>query len=341
MSDLPEGIDPTIVLPDDPSFGPEVQIDYPGYRSTRWRAPSRPLVTLPEELHALEGPVFGEGTVEERERDLTIQHPGEPIGERIIVSGRLLDEDGRPLRGALVEVWQANAAGRYHHDVDQHPAPLDPNFTGAGRCLTDDRGPLPLHHRQAGLVPVGEPRERLAAGPHPLLGLRPSLPRAARDADVLPGGPAVPVRSHLQLDQGSPLARAPGCALRPADDSAAMGALVRMGHRPRPRRPRGDADRGRLREPRRNTIPDRRPLLRDRAVPRARQRARACRTTRGRSRSWELSSTVRESRSRDGMIELWDRGRGGGGEDAERTLPGRSPSSSPSLQPPPVRPTSR
>jgi protocatechuate 3,4-dioxygenase, beta subunit len=140
MSTAPVGVDPTIVLPDEPSFGPEVQIDYPGYRSTKWRAPAGPLVTMPEELHVVDGPVFGEGTVEERERDLTIQHPGQPLGERITVSGRILDEDGRPISGALVEVWQANASGRYHHEVDQHPAPLDPNFTGAGRCLTDAEG---------------------------------------------------------------------------------------------------------------------------------------------------------------------------------------------------------
>jgi len=125
-----------IVLPDDPSYGPEVQVDYPGYRSTRLRAPDRPLVTLPEELHALDGPVFGEGVLGELDDDLTRQHDGEPLGERIIVSGRLLDEDARPIPNALIEVWQANAAGRYRHEVDQHPAPLDPNFSGAGRCLT-------------------------------------------------------------------------------------------------------------------------------------------------------------------------------------------------------------
>jgi protocatechuate 3,4-dioxygenase, beta subunit len=129
-----------IVLPDDPSLGPEVQVDYPGYRSTRWRAPDRPLVSLPEELHSLEGPVFGEDAIHESDGDLTRQHEGEPLGERILVHGRVLDEDGRAIRRALVEVWQANAAGRYRHDVDQHPAPLDPNFSGAGRCLTDDEG---------------------------------------------------------------------------------------------------------------------------------------------------------------------------------------------------------
>ena len=129
-----------VVLPDDPSLGPEVQIDYPGYRSTRWRAPRDPLVTLPEELHRLDGPVFGESVLEPLDNDLTRQHDGEPLGERIVVHGRVLDVAGRPIRGALVEVWQANAAGRYRHEVDRHPAPLDPNFSGAGRCLTDGEG---------------------------------------------------------------------------------------------------------------------------------------------------------------------------------------------------------
>jgi protocatechuate 3,4-dioxygenase beta subunit len=130
----------TIVLPDDPSFGPDVQVDYPGYRSTRYRAPDRPLTPLPEEFHSLDGPVFGERSLDEHDDDLTSQHADEPLGERIIVSGRVLDGARRPIRSALVEVWQANAAGRYKHEVDRHPAPLDPNFSGAGRCLTDDDG---------------------------------------------------------------------------------------------------------------------------------------------------------------------------------------------------------
>jgi protocatechuate 3,4-dioxygenase beta subunit len=133
-------VEEPVVLPDDPSFGPEVQVDYPGYRSTRWRAPKRPLATMPEELHSLVGPVFGEDMLQPSDDDLTRQHEGEPLGERITVSGRVLDEDGRAIRGALVEVWQANSAGRYRHEVDQHPAPLDPNFSGAGRVLTDGDG---------------------------------------------------------------------------------------------------------------------------------------------------------------------------------------------------------
>jgi protocatechuate 3,4-dioxygenase beta subunit len=147
--------DSPVVLPDDPAFGSEVQVDYPGYRSTRWRAPDRPLVTLPEELHRIDGPVFGEDTIGASDNDLTRQHDGEPLGERIIVSGRVLGDDGKPIRRALVEVWQANAAGRYRHEVDQHPAPLDPNFSGAGRVLTDDDGRYRFTSIKPGAYPWG------------------------------------------------------------------------------------------------------------------------------------------------------------------------------------------
>jgi protocatechuate 3,4-dioxygenase beta subunit len=84
--------------------------------------------------------VFRVADVTELDTDLTRQHTGEPLGERITVAGRVLDRHGRPIRGQLVEIWQANASGRYAHQRDQHPAPLDPNFTGLGRCLTDDEG---------------------------------------------------------------------------------------------------------------------------------------------------------------------------------------------------------
>jgi len=114
---------------------------HPDYRSTVLRAPTRPLVRLPEEwFHHLPGPVFGRVPVRPQDADLTRQHAGQPLGERIIIAGRVLDSDGRGIPGTLVEVWQANAAGRYVDPVDQHPAPLDPNFTGAGRCLTDPEG---------------------------------------------------------------------------------------------------------------------------------------------------------------------------------------------------------
>ena len=99
------------------------------------------MVRLPAEwFHELPGPVFGRVPVLARDADLTLQHEGQPLGERIVVSGRVVDSDGHPVRHTLVEVWQANAAGRYVDPADDHPAPLDPNFTGAGRCLTDDEG---------------------------------------------------------------------------------------------------------------------------------------------------------------------------------------------------------
>jgi protocatechuate 3,4-dioxygenase beta subunit len=84
--------------------------------------------------------VLGERDFGPFDADLTSQHTGPPLGERIIVHGRVLDGDGRPVPNTLVEVWQANAAGRYAHDLDRHPAPLDSNFSGAGRCLTDADG---------------------------------------------------------------------------------------------------------------------------------------------------------------------------------------------------------
>jgi protocatechuate 3,4-dioxygenase, beta subunit len=122
--------------------GPATQprIDYSPYRSSILRHPTKDLYRADPELIELWAPCFGRSDVDSLEADLTIQHPGEPLGERITVSGRVLDGDGRPVAGQLVEIWQANAAGRYIHKRDQHPAPLDPNFTGTGRCLTGADG---------------------------------------------------------------------------------------------------------------------------------------------------------------------------------------------------------
>jgi protocatechuate 3,4-dioxygenase beta subunit len=114
--------------------------DTPAYRSSELRAPKRPLRVLPERFPDLSAPLLTGITIGPLDHDLTRQHEGEPIGERITISGSIRDEHGEPVSGALVEVWQANAAGRYAHLTDQHPAPLDPNFSGAGRCLTDGEG---------------------------------------------------------------------------------------------------------------------------------------------------------------------------------------------------------
>ena len=114
--------------------------DYAGYRSTAKRSPKQPLVILPHTLSELTGPVYGHESVRPGDDDLTTGHAGDPLGERIIVHGHVLDEAARLVPNTLIEIWQCNAAGRYVHVVDQHPAPLDPNFTGAGRVVTDDKG---------------------------------------------------------------------------------------------------------------------------------------------------------------------------------------------------------
>jgi len=113
---------------------------YPPYGSTLRRGPMKAPVVVSAPAAVEDGVRFAESAVQSDECDLTKQGTGEPLGQRIVVTGRILDEDGRPVRRSLVEVWQCNAAGRYTHANDQHDAPLDPNFSGEGRMLTDDDG---------------------------------------------------------------------------------------------------------------------------------------------------------------------------------------------------------
>jgi protocatechuate 3,4-dioxygenase, beta subunit len=115
---------------------------HPSYLSTLKRAPQAPLLPRPQTLSEFTAPVYGTSALRELDHDLTRNavRNAEPIGEKIIVTGTVRDDYGRPVRGALIEVWQANACGRYIHKLDQHEAPLDPNFSGAGRVLTDERG---------------------------------------------------------------------------------------------------------------------------------------------------------------------------------------------------------
>lgn len=120
--------------------GTHPPLDSSGYRSTALRYPKQDLVLLPQMLTEVTGPLLGPGRLGEHDNDLTRQHAGEPQGQRIIVTGRLLDGDGRPVRDSLVEIWQANAGGRYRHTGDRWPSPLDPNFDGVGRTLTDSDG---------------------------------------------------------------------------------------------------------------------------------------------------------------------------------------------------------
>jgi protocatechuate 3,4-dioxygenase, beta subunit len=123
-----------------PSPGTQPNHLHPPYVSSIKRAPLKPLVYMPHTLTEITGPSFEREPVDSKACDLTRQHSGDPLGERIIVSGRVMDEDGRPVPHTIVEIWQANAAGRYLHKVDQHNAPIDPNFTGVGHTLTDAQG---------------------------------------------------------------------------------------------------------------------------------------------------------------------------------------------------------
>ncbi|MDI9866990.1 protocatechuate 3,4-dioxygenase subunit beta [Flectobacillus sp. DC10W] len=130
---------------------------YPDYKSTVFRAPSKPLIPIKHTLSESTGPVYGQDSVGQFDNDLTKNgiRNGEPLGERIVVSGRILDIDGRPIKNTLVEIWQANAAGRYIHKVDQHNAPLDPNFFGGGRCVTDENGRYTFMTIKPGAYPWG------------------------------------------------------------------------------------------------------------------------------------------------------------------------------------------
>jgi protocatechuate 3,4-dioxygenase beta subunit len=137
----PAGVHPSLLSPD--------------YVATVTRAPAEPLVLLPQQLTEVTGPLLGPGRVTEADADLTRQNDGEPLGQRILVSGRVLDSDGRAIPDSLVEIWQANSAGRYRHQVDQWPAPLDPNFTGLGRTVTDSEGRYQFTTIKPGAYPWG------------------------------------------------------------------------------------------------------------------------------------------------------------------------------------------
>lgn len=133
MTDLPAGYR----RPRDECQPPFIHAPYVG---TRTRGPRQAPILMRPTLSELTGPTVEPGDLGAHSADLTAGHAGEPIGERIIVSGRVLDDRGRPVVDTLIEVWQCNAAGRYRHDEDQHDAPLDPNFTGVGRVITDPEG---------------------------------------------------------------------------------------------------------------------------------------------------------------------------------------------------------
>jgi len=138
----------------------------PDYKSTTGRSPAKPAIVLPQTLSEITGPLLQGERLDAGENDLTKQRMAEPLGERIIVQGRILDEDGKPVPNALVEIWQCNAAGRYHTiPATQHDAPLDPNFYGGGRAA----------RRRRGQVPVRQP-----SSPAPIRGRTTTMPGGRR-----------------------------------------------------------------------------------------------------------------------------------------------------------------
>ena len=214
---------------------------YRDYRSTQLRGPKKPLVILPQHALGADRPGVRRGRGVGRGRRSDAGHAGEPLGERIVVSGRLLDSDGRPIRGALVEVWQANAAGRYQHEATPSRA-ARPELHRLWPRADRRRRALPVHDDQAGRLPVAEPSERVAARAHPLLGLRAGVHAAAGDADVLPRRPALRRRPDLQSIR-DPKARelmvspSTGRRRRPSGRSAtASTSCSAGGRRPRSRR---------------------------------------------------------------------------------------------------------
>src|ERR1700761_3028559 len=148
-----------LVLPSyERPHGVHPPLDSAGYRSTALRHPKQPLVLLPQRLTEVTGPLLGNDLLAAADSDLTMQHGGEPQGQRIIVTGRVLDSGGRPIPDTLVEIWQTNAAGRYRHAREHHPAPLDPNFDGIGRCMTDSAGRYRFVTVKPGAYPWGNHR---------------------------------------------------------------------------------------------------------------------------------------------------------------------------------------
>src|ERR1700740_1476949 len=138
-----------------PQPGNPPPLDFPPYKPPGRGPPPRPLVLLPHRLPEVTGPLLGDELITMHDADLTTQHAGEPQGQRIILAGRVIDSDGRPVPDTLIEIWQTNAAGRYRHSREHHPAPLDPNFDGVGRAITDQGGRYRFITIQPGSSPWG------------------------------------------------------------------------------------------------------------------------------------------------------------------------------------------
>ena len=232
------------------------RLDYPPYRSSLLRHPTKDPHHADPEGVELWAPAFGHRDVGALEADLTIQHGGEPIGERMVVTGRVLDGDGRPVRRQLVEIWQANAGGRYIHKRDQHPAAIDPNFTGVGRCLTDDDGTYAFTTIKPGPYPWKNHRNawRPAHIHFSLFGTE--FTQRMVTQMYFPGDPLFALDPIYQsiVDPRGP--RAAGGDVRPRRHAARVVHRLPLGHRADRQPPHPDG--GATHEPRARR-PDRRP----------------------------------------------------------------------------------
>ncbi len=177
----------------------------PNYKTSVTRSPRYALLSLQNSLSEITGPTFGHSDLGPLDNDLILNFAkdGEPIGERIVVHGRVLDENARPVPNTLVEFWQANAGGRYRHKKDTYLAPIDPNFGGCGRTLTDDDRLLLFPHGQARRLSLAQLGQQLATRAYPFLGLRNRLCAAADHPDVFRGRPADPALPDRRGDPGS------------------------------------------------------------------------------------------------------------------------------------------
>ena len=323
------------------------RLDYPPYRSSLLRHPTKDLQHADPEGVELWAPVFGHHDVgAARGRP---DHParGEPIGERMVVTGRVLDGDGRPVRRQLVEIWQANAGGRYIHQRDQHPAAIDPNFTGVGRCLTDDDGSYRFTTIKPGPYPWKNHRNawRPAHIHFSLFGTE--FTQRIVTQMYFPGRPAVRPGPDLPVDRRPAGPRAARRVVRPRRDPARVVHRLPLGHRAHRQPPH--PDRGETSEPHEPSDliatpgPDGRPVLRLRpALPR-RQRAGPARTRRTRS---GCTGTVLDGAGDpvpDALIEIWQAGRRRRGRPASRAPCAATASPSPAggAPPPTTRATTR